>query len=414
MAGRDGAPARCVLFFDRGDAARIRYFIDQVTDDTERGRLRAALNEMVLYAGGSSVCRRRRILAYFGEDFTARSCGACDVCAGGGERVDATREAQMVLSAVARTGERFGARHVIAVLRGGRARDILKFGHDRLPTYGVGRSLDRKRWRVIVEGLVADGLLEATGARYASLRLGRDAPAVLQGRQQWWMVKRGAVPAPVSQPRQSAPSADLFERLRALRYRLATQRHVPAYVVFADRTLRDMATRLPRTMREMLEVHGVGDAKLAAYGEAFLREIAEYHAETGITQALPQPQATATAPAQACANDTVLTTWDFLQHGLDIPSVADARELSEETVTEHVARLVLDGRVTDIRPYVPDIARAEIERVLTGMHNEFLRPVVQACAVPVTYDQVRLVRAWVMRRRRGAGRAEDSMCSESG
>jgi ATP-dependent DNA helicase RecQ len=137
-AGRDGDPARCLLLFGRGDIPKIRYFIDQIEDETERHRSLARMNEMINYAGTGQVCRRRRILAYFGEEYGRDQCNACDVCSGMMDEVDLTRDAQMILSAIAPTHERFGAVHVIDIVKGANTRKIRAFKHDRLPPMESG------------------------------------------------------------------------------------------------------------------------------------------------------------------------------------------------------------------------------------------------------------------------------------
>lgn len=277
-AGRDGEPAYCTLLFSRGDIPRIRYFIEQVENDTERKRLNTALRDMVTYAGGGAQCRRSRLLGYFGETYGSESCSACDVCAGQkGATVDATREAQMVLSAIARTGERFGAAHISDIVRGSKRARILELGHDKLPTYGVGREHERPYWRALIDELVSRRVVVESEGEFAGLVLTPLAREVLKGVCRFeTRAQNTAEKTPVA-PRDrtwSEPSSgSLFERLRALRSRLARERGLPAYMVFSDRSLRDMAARRPLNARQMAQVHGVGEVKLATYGEQFIAEI---------------------------------------------------------------------------------------------------------------------------------------------
>ncbi len=274
-AGRDGDEAECVLFFGRGDASRIRYFIDKVESDAERRRLRASLNEMVDYAGNRTLCRRARILAYFGETYGKDACGACDVCEASGELVDVTADGLKVIEAITQTGERFGAVHVVDIVKGANTRRIRQTRHNELAVYGSGREHGKEYWRCLMEDMIARDILVRTGDQYPVVRLGSRAWEITRGSQRL-RVPAPTVPEPVKPKAEPPghPGADgLFERLRALRRRLAADRGVPPYVVFSDRTLRDMCVRMPRGPEQMRTVHGVGEWKLSTYGEAFLREI---------------------------------------------------------------------------------------------------------------------------------------------
>ncbi len=279
-AGRDGEPAHCLLLFGYGDLARIRHFIDPIPDEAERARALAMLREMVRFAT-TFACRRRRLLAYFGETLDAAPHpGCCDVCAGEVERIDATREAQMVLSAIARTGGRFGIGHILAIVTGEATERVCRLGHDRLPTFGVGRDHDRRHWRLVVDNLLAQELVRQTDGEYPVLELEPAARGVLFGGEPVSILRTRRAPA--ARRRRAAAATDeapydeaLFERLRTLRRALADEQGVPSYVVFNDRTLREMARTRPTTEAALLEVSGVGAARLARYGAAFLAAIRE-------------------------------------------------------------------------------------------------------------------------------------------
>ncbi len=405
-AGRDGEPARCTLFFSRGDIPRIRHFIEQVEHDTERRRLEAALSEMVSYAAGTSVCRRRRILGYFGEPLERRNCGGCDVCAGGMEAVDLTIDAQKVLSAIARTGQRFGAGHIVDIVRGANTKRIRQFGHDRLPTHGVGREQDKRHWRQVVDELVAGLFVVQSAGKYPVLSLTDSAWEVLRGERAVTALRHEKpAPQPVVEPVSSAAEhvdMRLFERLRALRRRLADERGVPPYVVFSDRSLRDMAARMPDSEDRMRAVHGVGDAKLDAYGTVFLGEIAAYLADN------PDVRPPATARAQAAQprrrrraaprDSTFQTTWELLRQGLSIVDVARERGLSTRTVVGHVERLLVEGKPIDIDKYVAPERRDEIVRRWPELKSDLLTEIVGACSMPVTFEDAIMTRAWIRAR----------------
>ncbi len=276
-AGRDGEPASCTLLFSQGDIPKMRFFIDAMTDETERDRALAALSRVSAFAA-TSVCRRRTLLNYFGEQYPHDNCNACDICLGTREVVDATLEAQMVLSAIVRTEERFGATHIVDILTGSRNKKILDFGHDRLKTYGVGKGHDKKYWRRLIDELLAQKVIEKSEGLYPTLFLLPKASRVLRREEPFDIVrtleKKATLPLPKS---DNLPYDNkLFELLRTQRKQIADEQQIPPYVVFSDRTLHDMAANLPRTAEAMLTVSGVGEVKLQRYGRQFLRLIDRY------------------------------------------------------------------------------------------------------------------------------------------
>ncbi len=279
-AGRDGEPAACTLLFSQGDIPKMRFFVDAMTDEPERDRALAALSRVSAFAS-TSVCRRRTLLDYFGEHYPHENCNSCDICLGTREVVDATLEAQMVLSAIVRTEERFGATHITDILTGSRNKKIFDFGHDRLKTYGVGKGHDKKYWRRLIDELLAQKVIEKSEGLYPTLILLPKASKVLRREEPFDIVhrleKKAVLPLPKS---GDAPSDNkLFELLCTQRKQIADEQQIPPYVVFSDRTLHDMAASLPRTAEAMLTVSGVGEVKLQRYGRQFLRLIDRYCSE---------------------------------------------------------------------------------------------------------------------------------------
>ena len=261
------------------------------------------LNAMVGLAE-ARTCRRRALLGYLGESLTA-DCGNCDVCLDPPDCYDATEDARMALSCVYRVGQRFGVAHVIDVLKGADTARIRDLGHERLSTYGIGAHLGRDAWTSLLRQLIHRGYLEQDIARYSVLTLTPAARAVLRGEEQVVLARPrfetfGVGGAKKDRKRGSAAgraggrtagsgaagsgsadasdpvAAELFERLRTLRRRLADEQNVPAYVVFSDATLWDMVARRPQTEAELLEVSGVGETKRERYGAAFLEELRDW------------------------------------------------------------------------------------------------------------------------------------------
>ncbi|MCP5433765.1 MAG: DNA helicase RecQ [Alphaproteobacteria bacterium] len=278
-AGRDGAPAEAHMLFGLGDIRTRRLFIDaEAAGEDRRRRELQRLDALVGYCEAPS-CRRQVLLAYFGEE--AEPCGNCDACLQTVARVDRSDDARRAVEAVRATGERYGAAHVIDVLRGHATEKACAAGHDRLPVFGAGAQVPLKEWRSILRQLVAAGFLALDIGGYGGLAVARKGMALLAGGEAFLFrpppareerrLRRADAAAAVAE--DDAEGAALLVRLRALRLALAKERGVPAYVVFADRSLVDMVARRPQTPAEFAEVHGVGAAKLREFGEAFLGAI---------------------------------------------------------------------------------------------------------------------------------------------
>ena len=278
-AGRDGLPSECVLFYSYGDKVRQDYFINRMDDESEQKNAREKIARMVEYAQLSS-CRRRFLLEYFGESWIGEGCGGCDVCIDPRKEFDATEIAQKILSAVIRTGERFGVAYVGRVLLGSKDKRVLEMGHHELSVYGIAKDWERSELREITRQLQDKGLLAQGSGEYPTLLVTREGREFLRRRDR--LVLYRPIESRRAESKRSAPSMDidydrgLFEELRALRRRLADERNLPPYVVFGDTSLRHMATVCPRTIEEFAHVWGVGAAKLQDYGQQFVDVICAY------------------------------------------------------------------------------------------------------------------------------------------
>ncbi|HCM27473.1 MAG TPA: DNA helicase RecQ [Treponema sp.] len=308
-AGRDGLPAECLLFYGRGDLIKLRRFLDLDGDDSgdstegdSKWAARERLDIMAAYAE-TEQCRRRFLLSHFGEHYLRPSCDCCDNCLRDPEDlVDLTVPAQKLISCAIRLGNRFGASHATDVLLGSNSEKIERYGHGALSVYGIGSELNRAGWMELSRRLVASGHLEtvppyevlkATAKGRALFTAGTFRTRPIEGSRGGSSFSPGA---PVKSPYRKNPSADrsraagtiltvpgddeLFERLRTLRKTIADKTGVPPYVVFPDRTLRELSRRKPRSVEDLEGVFGVGAHKAERYGSAFVREISEW-SETG-------------------------------------------------------------------------------------------------------------------------------------
>jgi ATP-dependent DNA helicase RecQ len=285
-AGRDGLPATTLTLYGMGDIRLRRMQIDDSDAADEQKRVdRQRLNALVSLCE-SPRCRRQTLLAYFGE--TTEPCGHCDFCCDGAEVIDGTIAAQKALSAILRTGERFGTEHLTHVLIGEGTGAIEKFGHDCLPTFGVGKEFGKQEWRSIFRQLHGAGIVALDIAGHGTWSVTETGRRVLKGADKVTLRKDTLKPATRKNARMAANAAvlaegdagdtALFEALRQRRSELAKAQRVAAYVVFADKTLIDMARRKPATVAEMSAVHGVGEAKLRQYGEIFLEVVRRHTA----------------------------------------------------------------------------------------------------------------------------------------
>ena len=278
-AGRDGQPAAAHMVFGMGDIRLRRNFIEQNdADDTNKRREHRRLDALVNYCEAPS-CRRMSLLSYFGE--VSEPCGNCDICISPGETLDGTQDALKILDAVRATGQRFGGGYVIDVLVGRADERAANLGHTNSPAFGSGKHRTKTEWQPLVRQMAAAGFLTLDAGGFGGLSISDKGHQLLQGQGEFRYRKaeakltkkarrNEAMAAASSDPQSEA----LITRLKDLRRRLAGARRVPAYVVFSDRSLIDMAKRVPMTMQDFAEVHGVGDAKLKEFGAVFIREIA--------------------------------------------------------------------------------------------------------------------------------------------
>jgi ATP-dependent DNA helicase RecQ len=278
-AGRDGLAAECVLVTSPADFARWRSLLESSGEWNEQVRL--LMRDMERYAAATS-CRHKTLVEYFGQRLDRSRCDACDWCLGELERVEEpVILAQKILSAIARTGQRWGVGHVTSVLRGEASEQVTTRGHDKLSVFGLLKAMPAIEVRNCIDQLTQAGFLERVGDQYPTLQITGPGADLMRGRAECVLFRQ---PRPVSARgrRRRAESAMgnadevLFERLRSLRAALARARGVPPYVVFHDATLRELAARRPTSLASLLEISGIGERKAEVYGAALLEEIGRY------------------------------------------------------------------------------------------------------------------------------------------
>ncbi|MDD3117837.1 MAG: DNA helicase RecQ [Victivallales bacterium] len=374
-AGRDGDPSLCVLFFGRGDIVKLRYFIDRIEDAGERDIARKKLYGVADFAD-QPVCRRRQLLAYFGEDYPAANCGGCDVCVGEVEKADESRSAQMLMSAVARVRAAFPADHIIDIVIGNDTAAVRHCRHHDLPTFGVGREHDRDYWHALLQLLRERDCLRTDSDPAGGIVLTAKGKKVLFGHEKFLILR----PAPGKKRARRAPvetaaagNHDLFERLRQLRRRLADDADVPPYVIFSDKVLTEMSRALPQRQREMGRISGVGEAKLRKYGAVFIEEIRQFleeHPDVLPAGRLPiMPARSRSVPSRSAVNDGALA--QLMTDGLALTEIAETLRTPLRTLTRRLEAMLDQGRELPLDSLVGTAARLEIERqiALSGRHE---------------------------------------------
>jgi len=278
-AGRDGMESHCLLLYSGGDMMKIQYHIDNMQNPAEKEKAVANLRRMSSFAS-VNVCRRKQILEYFDEDADER-CGFCDICTDKIEKVNASVDAQKLMSAVLRTGERFGVVHVIDVVTGADTEKIRKFGHNKLKTYGAGTDKPKKWWRGVIDDLIRQDAVFQDAESYNAIKLKPKGREILFGREAFFIIKKEA--ANVKNTAKLLDSLDarnydekLYDMLKEFRNSLAAAKNVPSYVVFSDKSLKDMCIVKPLDNSSFLRVHGVGEKKMSDYGPLFIPKIREY------------------------------------------------------------------------------------------------------------------------------------------
>jgi ATP-dependent DNA helicase RecQ len=284
-AGRDGLPANAWMVYGMGDVVSMRQMLDSGEASEERKRLERQKLDALLGYCESTGCRHQSILRYFGESHPG-ACEQCDNCLHPVETWQATQVAQMALSCVFRTGQRFGVGHLIDVLTGKVTAQVERFNHDKVSTFGIGKTLNQSQWSGVYRQLIAAGLLEADMAAYGGLKLTEAARPVLKGEQEVWLRRDPEPEKRMSKAERSARAKEAFaganddplwQALKAKRLELAREQGVPPYVIFHDSTLLEIHNRKPQTLDEMGQISGIGQAKLQKYGDEFLQVLEGIH-----------------------------------------------------------------------------------------------------------------------------------------
>jgi ATP-dependent DNA helicase RecQ len=399
-AGRDGLPAECVLLYSYGDAMKWESLFAKNAQETSSSpevfdAQTQLLKQMQRFCN-SANCRHRALVEYFGQTYDADKCGACDVCLTDVEGIeDGTVTAQKILSCVARVEERFGAGHVADVLIGADTEMIRNCRHDQLSTYGLLRDVPKKQLQSIVFQLVDQGLLDRTLGDRPVLKLNDESWKVLRGQRGVRLIKPKEESLAKSKADvESWESVDrgLFEHLRKWRQGVAAEHRVPPFVIFHDSVLRGLARVRPSKKDMLRQVPGIGERKLADFGQRLLELIhsfcSEHHLSTDQTQAEPAAIGYVKSKSKSAAK---AHAFELFRKGWPLDDVKHKLDRARSTVTDYLQEYITDEKPRSIKPWVSDEAYKQITAAAAKSEDCRLTPIFERLDGRVPYDVIRLV-----------------------
>jgi ATP-dependent DNA helicase RecQ len=404
-AGRDGQPAECWLLYSAADLMAWKWFLQELQDEP-RATAEAALERIYAYCT-SVTCRHASLIGHFGQAWDEGPCNACDVCLGKLDVVEnALQIAQKIVSCVLRIREDFAAGYVAKVLTGSREQRILRWRHHQLSMWGI---LQQHRHQVVqqwIEQLVGQGFLVKQG-EYQSLRVTETGRQLLNGDGAPTLL------VPLKEHRVQSPTsildswegvdAGLFEELRQLRRAEAITRGVPAYIVFGDAALRDMARRRPSTIEGFLDVHGVGRQKAADFGQPFVDCIVCYCRKHGVPVEVEPESPPSGAPGATVESESPLSTaavasFELFDEGLSVEQAAERLGRAVSTTYGFLEAYIRHRRITDASRWVPPRELEQIEVVIQHAGAERLKPIYEALHGRVGYETIRITVACLANR----------------
>ncbi len=396
-AGRDGLPSEALLFYSWADVLKLKKFAE-VEGNTEQTEIMLKKLDQMAEFGDLRTCRRRFLLKYFSEELDEK-CGHCDNCTTTFETFDGTIIAQKALSAVARTGQRFGVAYLVDFLRGSEAVKI-RDEHKLLKTYGVGSDLSKNDWFDYFKDVIAQGLLVQADGQFPTLALTDASKAVLSGDatvQLRKLIAREEKPrrglADVKHPYEK----ELFDELRELRMFFAKAENVPPYVVFSDATLVELATYLPHAEWEMRSISGVGDLKYDKYGADFRKVVGDYCQRKNLSSRIllkaPKKERRTRTKRGADGRDTYRISLDMYLAGRDISDIARERGVTVTTIENHLMRYIPTGQVSLSDFVAPERVAVIRDAIFKCADTDALSPIKEILGEEYTYTEIRAVLA---------------------
>ncbi|AOM05886.1 DNA helicase RecQ [Bacillus cereus] len=379
-AGRDGLDSTCILLYSSQDVQVQRFLIDQSTGESRFSNELEKLQNMTDYCH-TEQCLQSFILQYFGEE-PKEDCGRCGNCTDNRESIDVTRESQMVLSCMIRTNQRFGKQMIAQVLTGSKNKKVIEFNFHTLPTYGLLSNRSVKEVSEFIEFLISDELIAVEHGTYPTLKVTEKGKEVLLGKEN--VLRKERV-----ETRQIVQDHPLFEVLREVRKEIAQGEGVPPFVIFSDQTLKDMCVKMPQSDSELLTVKGIGEHKLVKYGSHFLQAVQHFieenpnYAETIKTEVVSERKKSGKASA-----NSHLETYEMYKQGIDLNEIAKERNLSRQTIENHLIRCYEDGMEVEWQSFVPSEYESLIETAVQNAEGG-LKSIKEQLPNEVSYFMIR-------------------------
>ncbi|MCD6011397.1 MAG: recQ [Flavipsychrobacter sp.] len=395
-AGRDGLKSDAILFYSAGDIIKLKRFA-QVEGNPQQTAISMKKLELMQAFCEDEGCRRQYLMEYFGEAFPSY-CGSCDYCLSSLEEKEVTVDAQKLLSAISRTGERYGATYIIDFLRGSASEKIVP-AHKELKTYGIGKHLKKEEWHWMIQQLLRNRSLVKTDDQYASLRLNDKSWQILKGDVEVKLVMKKEQAQVVAEEELTYDSG-LMKELKILRSDVAERENVPPYVILSDNTLVELATYFPLSFDELKQVSGFGDYKVAKYGAGFLDVVKRYAAEHKLESKMhfkkPKKERKERA-AKPAAGSTMQATYDMFKDGKSVAEIADLRRLSPITIEGHLATFVESGDL-EVTKLVPKVKLDEIMSLIkTTGQSVAAKPLKDLLGDDYSYGEIRLAQGYYRR-----------------
>jgi ATP-dependent DNA helicase RecQ len=387
-AGRDGLPSEALLFYSYADVNKLRSFAE-VEGNEIQTRINLKKLEHMAGFGELTFCRRKFLLNYFDEE-APDHCGNCDICLTKPDLFDATIIAQKILSAVYRLNERFGAGYVIDFLRGSGSEKI-RYEHRDLKTFGVAADMSKDDLTKYIYELVSRGFLQKSEGQYPVLQLTQKSTPVLRGTERVMLARRKERIEAENTNTEEQHEVELFNQLKVLRSKLATEENVPAYIVLSDATLIELATYLPLTKEAFGQISGFGEMKLAKYGEAFWNIVARYCKEKNLQTRiqLKKPKRIRKEKVEK-TTDTKLQTLDLYRSGNHVTQIAALRNLTTITIETHLAHFIEKGELS-INEFVSPENFQVIQKAVNELGDKMLAPIKESLGDTISYGEIRMV-----------------------
>ena len=391
-AGRDGIDAHCKLLFSYGDTAKIKYFLNDKTED-ERFKALKLLDALVNFCE-SEECRRIPLLKYFGEKPKKDNCGKCDICLNqGAEKQDITIEAQKFLSCIKRTNESFGAAHIVKILRGSKDKNVIERGHNKLSTYGIGNDLSKKQWDHLGRQFIRKKIISL--GEYSVLKLNAKSWEILRSKETvYGTLFEEKFTTKIS--KNVDYDYELFGIIRSLRKELSDEQNVPPYVIFTDKTIIDICVFFPQNKDSLIKMNGLGEHKIKKYGKILLDVIGKYCDEKGIEDA--SFKKVSRKLIKRSLGKRHQEVGDKFNSGLSLKELCEEYNVKEQTIVQNLLKYKLEGNslssIIEVDLPVKEISK--IEESFSQFGTERLKPIFDKFHGKHSYEILRKIQLNLM------------------